>query len=109
MDRLYLPAELGGLGIFDIKTFFQAQHCSWIARAVKMPIDNWRFDLRAAAPGGNLLHIRPFDIDQTVNPILHNICVSFENFYGEYCKKMEIIKRPIFFLIRLLPGDRIRC
>ena len=74
-----------------------------------MPIDNWRFDLRAAAPGGNLLHIRPCDIDQTVNPILHNICVSFENFYGEYCKKMEIIKRPIFFLIRLLPGDRIRC
>ena len=86
-NRLYLPAELGGLGIFDIKTFFQAQHCSWIARAVKMPIDNWRFDLRAAALGGNILHIRPSDIDPTVNPILHNICVSFENFYREYCKK----------------------
>ena len=74
-----------------------------------MPIDNWRFDLRAAAPGGNLLHIRPFDIDQTVNPILHNICVSFENFYGEYCKKMEIIERLIFSLIHLLPRAWIRC
>ena len=31
-ERLYLDPEHGGLGIFDLKEFFQAQHCSWIKR-----------------------------------------------------------------------------
>ena len=85
-DHLYLPPELGGLGIFKLETFLQAQHCSWVARAAKLPIDNWRFDLRAAAPNGNVLLIRPCDINPSINPILHNFAGSYEKFYGDFSK-----------------------
>ena len=85
-DRLYLPPELGGLSIFKLETFLQAQHCSWVARAAKLPIVNWRFDLRAAAPNGNVLLIRPCDINHSIHPILHNFTGSYEKFYGEFSK-----------------------
>ena len=39
-ECLYLDPEHGGLGIFDLKDFFQAQHCSWIKRANSLVIDN---------------------------------------------------------------------
>ena len=57
-DRLYLPAELGGLGIFNISSFLKAQHCSWVLRAHRSQIDNWRFNLRAAAPEHNITLIK---------------------------------------------------
>ena len=85
-DRLYLPPELGGLSIFKLETFLQAQHCSWVARAAKLPIVNWRFDLRAAAPYGNILLIHPCDLNPSINPILHNFAGSYEKFYGEFSK-----------------------
>ena len=85
-DRLYLPAELGGIGVFEIKKFFQAQHCSWILRAAKLQIDNWRFDLRVSAPDNNILAIRPGDLDPDTNPILHNFAESYSIFYGEFSK-----------------------
>ncbi len=34
-DRLYLPASHGGLGLFNLKTYLDAQKCSWIVRASK--------------------------------------------------------------------------
>jgi hypothetical protein len=43
-ERRYLPPELGGLGIFHLETFLSAQKCSWVHRASKLAIDNWRFD-----------------------------------------------------------------
>ena len=85
-DRLYLPAELGGLGIFNISSFLKAQHCSWVLRAHRSPIDNWRFDLRAAAPEHNITLIKSCDLSPEFNPILHGMALSFEYFYGEFSK-----------------------
>ena len=72
--------------MFEIKKFLQAQHCSWILRAAKLQIDNWRFDLRVAAPDNNILAIRPGDLDPDTNPILHNFAESYSIFYGEFSK-----------------------
>ena len=96
-DHLYLPAEYGGLGIFNIKKFLTAQHCSWILRAYKLPIDNWRFDLRAAAPAGEIYLIRKCDLIRESNPILINLVSSFEIFYGEFSKKDGNYKNAYIF------------
>ena len=81
-DRIYLPAKLGGLGIFKVKTFLQAQHCSWIMRAFKFTIDNWRYDLAASSPTGNILLLRSRDINEFTNPILKGLVESYEDFYS---------------------------
>ena len=81
-DRIYLPAKLGGLGIFKVKTFLQAQHCSWIMRAFKFTIDNWRYDLAASSPTGNILQLRSRDINEFTNPILQGLVESYEDFYS---------------------------
>ena len=85
-ERLYLDPEQGGLGIFDLKIFFQAQHCSWIKRANAFRIDNWRFDLANLAPSNNILLLRPSDVNPLINPILHNLVLSYTNFYGRYSR-----------------------
>ena len=54
-ERLYLDPEHGGLGIFNLKQFFQVQHCSWIKRAHAQRIDNWRYDLARASPDNYIL------------------------------------------------------
>jgi hypothetical protein len=40
-DRLYQEPNLGGVGALNLKTFFQAQRCAWIARAWSNCCDNW--------------------------------------------------------------------
>ena len=107
-ERLYLPANLGGIGLINLKQFLQAQHCSWIGRAVKLPIDNWRFDLRSAAPDSNILLIRPCDLNPEVNPILHNFVKSYVYFYREFCRINGNYKKHIFLVTRLSPGDQIQ-
>ena len=81
-DRIYLPSKLGGLGVFKIKSFLQAQHCSWIMRAFKFTIDNWRYDLAASSPTGNILQLRSRDINESTNPILKGLVKSYEEFYS---------------------------
>ena len=81
-ERLYLDPEHGGLGIFNLKQFFQAQHCSWIKRAHAQRIDNWRYDLARASPDHNILQIKPMDLDPDTDPILRNFAISFSHFYS---------------------------
>ncbi len=74
-NRLYLPAEHGGLGLIKLETYLDAQRCMWISRACKKSIDNWRFDLKSLAPGGDLSRIRISDMDPALQlDIL--VCIS---------------------------------
>ena len=83
-ERLYLKPEDGGLGIFNLKEFFCAQHCSWIRRAELLTIDNWRYDLAHAAPLNNIFLIRKRDVDPLLNPILYNLVSSYCDFYSAF-------------------------
>ena len=85
-DRLYLPANLGGLGIFDIKKFLKAQHCSWILHAFKLTIDSWRFDLALASPDCNILQIKSRDLNANSNPILKYLAESYEDVYSSFSR-----------------------
>jgi hypothetical protein len=83
-ERMYLPADKGGVGFFNIKEFLDAQKCTWIFRAYKKRIDNWRYDLQCLAPLNNPLLIRKEDVPVNTHPLLHNICVSYEKFYSSF-------------------------
>jgi Reverse transcriptase (RNA-dependent DNA polymerase) len=85
-ERIYLPPELGGLGMFDLKTFLQAQIVTWIARAYKLPADNWQYDLQSISPHNNIALLRPMDFEtrNDCNPILRNFAVAYKDFYGKY-------------------------
>ena len=85
-ERLCLDMEHGGLGIFNLKDFFQAQHCSWIKRAFSLCIDNWHFDLATLAPLNNILLLRSSDVDLNVNPILAKLVESYSSFYSCFIK-----------------------
>jgi hypothetical protein len=85
-ERRYLPPEQGGLGIFNLRVFLMAQKCSWLQRAYKFPIDNWRFDMYMLSPRNNLLSLRPSDIDQQKNPILFGLSIAGRTLLAEYSK-----------------------
>jgi hypothetical protein len=68
-DRLYLQAEEGGVGFFNLQSFLDAQRCTWLFRAKKQCIDNWRYDLHALAPRFDPLLIRKVDIDMYEHPM----------------------------------------
>jgi hypothetical protein len=84
---LYLPPENGGAGFFNIHEFLAAQRCTWLLRAKKMCIDNWRHDLHALSPLHNPLLLRSSDINKNINPILHGIVKAYENFYFRFSEK----------------------
>jgi exonuclease III len=76
-ERMYLPVKFGGIGMFDLSKFLSAQKFTWVVRAFKLPIDNWRYDLHAHSPENNVLLIRESDIDASKFPILIDIVKSF--------------------------------
>ena len=84
VERLYLSAEDGGLGIFNLKQFFCAQQVSWIRRAELLTIDNWRFDMASAAPSNNIFLLRKCDLDPVIFPILYNFVASYSDFYDAF-------------------------
>jgi len=100
--RRYLPPKKGGLGLFKLKPFLDAQRCSWVKRAYCKPIDNWRFDLKSLSPGGDISAIRKLDVCKREHPILYNIVESYSDFmhsfalHGKNYRKSHLFMNPIF-------------
>jgi hypothetical protein len=72
------------LGFFKLDDFLAAQRCSWIFRAHKNPIDNWRYDLHALSPNNNVLLLRSSDIVRERNPVLFGLALAYEKFYSSF-------------------------
>jgi hypothetical protein len=101
-DRITMPVEMGGLGLFDVEKFLVSQQAGWVFKALKSSRDNWRYKLRALC-NGNVLCTGPGIIKETANPILYGISCSFQkvrlshdslnsNFVNAF-----ILNNPIFF------------
>jgi len=75
----------GGLGFFNIGEFLCSQKISWLIRANKYRIDNWRVDLISLAPNKDITLLRKDDIDITRHPILHGLVEAFDHFHGKFC------------------------
>ncbi len=101
-DRMTLPVEMGGLGLFDVEKFLISQQASWVFKAHKSPRDNWRYKLRSLC-NGNVLCARPGLIKKSANPILYGISCSFQkvrlshNSLNSNFTDALILNNPIFF------------
>jgi hypothetical protein len=85
-QRVNLPINKGGLGMFHLPKFLGTLQCAWIKRATSNCIDNWRYDLKSLSPDGDVTLIRSCDLDPESHPILHNLVKSYETFVGEFSK-----------------------
>jgi hypothetical protein len=75
-------ADIGGLGMIDLKNYIHSLHCSLVKRADKATFDNWRVDLKRFA-GGNVTNIDPEQIGPA-KPILKTLALSFWHFKQAY-------------------------
>jgi hypothetical protein len=89
VERRYLPPELGGLGIFHLETFLSAQMCSWVHRASKLVIDNWRLELKDLSPTNVIFDIRPGDIRNETNPVLSTLAKAHTELLAAFTKKEQ--------------------
>jgi hypothetical protein len=101
--RIERSVELGGTGFFNLKKFLIAQQCTWINRALKLQIDNWRYDLRNSSPDGNILNIRKGDIEKKNHPILWGIVNAYETFLEEFSKLDGNFKNVPVFMNNAFP------
>jgi exonuclease III len=83
-DRMFLDPSQGGLGVINLNSFLTAQKATWLIRAKKAPIDNWRYDLFRFAPNNDPLQIRTEDIDKEHAPILYGIVEAYCKFYDSF-------------------------
>jgi hypothetical protein len=84
--RIYLPPENGGVGFFNIQDFLDSQRCTWLFRAKKWCIDNWRHDLHTLSPNFDPLLLRSSDINRDLHPVLLGIVKAFERFYSFFSR-----------------------
>jgi hypothetical protein len=84
--KRYLPSNLGGLGLINIRNFITALQSSWIKRTTQHWCDNWRYDIKAACYWNPLIaNSRTFD--RVEHPVLINICDSYGTLTSEFYKK----------------------
>jgi hypothetical protein len=87
-DRIFKPTNMGGLGLFRVKTFLRAQNCSWFKRAMSLD-ELWKLEFFSPAPGDF------FSIRKNMSfsdPILHNVAVSFSEFLKNFTIKGDFKK-----------------
>jgi Reverse transcriptase (RNA-dependent DNA polymerase) len=81
-ERVFLPVESGGLGLFDIKNFLDAQSCSWIRRA-RIIDQDWKARLIGSG-AGNIHCISSHNIKGSQYPVLHHIASAFDRFRKKF-------------------------
>ena len=75
-SRLYLPSNLGGLGLIRVEELLKAQQVNWVRRAHFSSWGNWRVNLKILTQG-NCLLANPASIPENRNPVLRGISQSF--------------------------------
>jgi hypothetical protein len=94
--KLYLPPNMGGLGLIKLSDFVTALQCSWVKRTTQHWGDNWRFDLKLKCYGNPLI-ANSMTFNRETNPILHNISTSFGRFAMAFNNKGSNYKKALIF------------
>jgi hypothetical protein len=101
-NRITIPLESGGLGMFKLDDFLRAQQCMWVLRAAKSQRDNWRTDLYRLTFGNPLITNRLI-ICSNRHPILYGFAESFElcrinhDSSNENYEKMFVLYNPLLY------------
>ena len=85
--RLYAKPEDGGLGLFQMNEFLEAQQCQWIKRAKNMD-EIWKQKLYVKCKG-DISNAKSKFFDQTTEPTLYNIVKCYEKFSINFTKYKE--------------------
>jgi len=75
------PAE-GGVGLFELETFLNAQKCAWIKRAVNLD-ELWKIRIYVKSLG-NVLNVRSGDFDKSIEPVITCLVIAYSNFFYKY-------------------------
>jgi hypothetical protein len=97
--RMYQTPENGGLGLFDLRNFLDAQKCAWVKRSRDLS-EQWKVIL-FVSNHGNLFNVKEKNINRYEFPICHSICKSFENFTDMYVKADENFRDSYIFDSRI--------
>jgi hypothetical protein len=76
--RFYRPVSMGGLGLFELGTYLDAQRCAWIKRAYHLD-DLWKLIVFLNC-GGVIQNAKCKFFDPKISPCLSCIASSFERF-----------------------------
>jgi len=103
--KLYLPPSCGGVGLIKLTDYLTSLQCSWIKRVTQHWGDNWRYDVKVKCYGNPLIaNASTFNVNS--NPILHNVCSSFERFVKAFTAKGANYKKALIFKNPLIRRGR---
>jgi Reverse transcriptase (RNA-dependent DNA polymerase) len=83
-QRAFSPVNHGGLGLFPVSDFLNAQKCGWIKRCKTINQD-WKVILINSGTG-NIAKITHRNVDKEIFPVLHSIAEAFSKFIKEFTK-----------------------
>jgi hypothetical protein len=92
--KLFEDPKLGGLGLFKVQTFLQAQCCTWVKRAGNLD-ELWKINLISKTPG-SLMHLRKNMFNVQEERILWNIANSHECFNEFYTRTNGNLKKNFY-------------
>jgi exonuclease III len=87
--------NLGGLGMINICDYIKSLHCSWVKKAARSSIDNWRVDLRIIS-GTDPVNIEPARVP-IFHPILKSLSNSFRQFKDSFFKQGKNFLKSNFY------------
>jgi hypothetical protein len=93
--RRYLSPEQGGIGLFKVREFLQAQSLAWVKRASNLD-EEWKIEMYKKSLG-SVYNIRANMYDRETNPILQNISENYEEFLKIFSKNKENYKKCFIF------------
>ncbi len=93
--RLYTLPEHGGIGLFNIDDFLDAQRCSWIKRSINLN-ELWKIIL-FTRNFGNVYNAKSRNINVLEYPICHGICMSYEKMSENFTTVNENYKNCYIF------------
>jgi hypothetical protein len=89
-SKAFTTARLGGLGLFAIKEFLDAQKYGWVIRSKKEPNDNWKIYMTSQMLTSDTVFQKNHnESDSTINGIIK----AFKNFYVKFLGVSNNFKR----------------
>ncbi len=94
-SKITKPIEMGGLGLFELGTFLDAQKIAWVKRAKNL--DDWWKILLYSKSYGSVFNLRCKHFNVVTEPCLYSIAKSYEKFLFCYSKSGENYKSTYMF------------
>ncbi len=93
--RVFLPVENGGLGLFPVRDFIDAQKCTWIKRSTDYS-EPWKVIIYVSN-FGNIFNCKYKNVNKDEFPICHDIFNSYERLMNIFTTSQENFNKSYIF------------